>query len=361
MALVTGASGFIGSNLVRVLLETGVRVRVLLEPGMGTENLNGLDVEHVVGDLRDPEALPPAARGCDTIYHVGAIFDYWLPQRADMFRVNVEGTVHMLRAAKQAGVRRFVHCSSAAVLGTPAGEALADENTLFNNWDTADDYTFSKYAAELEAFRFDGPDLEVVAGLPSFPFGRNDIHPTPTGLLAQRYVFGDNPAVFTGGLNCVNVRDVAEGLHLCAMRGRPGQRYILGGHNLTYRRFAEVLCACAGSKLPRHTINPGRLAWLGRANEWVSAVTGLKPYFAYRAMKYIGDKYLYFDISKARTELGYSIRPLEETMDECARWFLLEHERVLNGQVVHPVELWAGSSDGGEGSEPATPDSVLAE
>jgi nucleoside-diphosphate-sugar epimerase len=130
---------------------------------------------------------------------------------------------------------------------------------------------------------------------------------------------------------------------------------------VTYRRFAEVLCGFAGSKLPRHTVNPAKLAWLGRVNEWAAAVTGLKPHLASKALKYLGDKYLYFDISKASRELGYSVRPLEETMDECARWFLLEHERVLDGQVVHPVELWVDPSADEEDPAPAPAGSVQAE
>lgn len=337
LALVTGATGFIGSNLVRVLLEEGVSVRALIEPGVGTQNLNGLDVEQVEGDLRDPGALARAVEGRDTVYHLGAIFDYWLPKPVEMFRVNVEGTVHMMRAALNAGVKRVVHCSSVASLGTLPGEEAATEETTFNNWDTADDYVLSKYIAENEAIRFNGPDMEVVAGLPCMPFGRNDITPTPTGMLAQRYVDGQNPAVFIGGLNCVNVRDVAQGFHLCATRGRPGQSYTLGGHNVTYREMAEVLCAAAGTKVPRYTMDPGKLAWLGRINEWFAALTGIKPYFSRKSMTFLGARYLYFDISKARNELGYEPGSFEQTMEECARWFSQERDRVLGGEVVHPV------------------------
>lgn len=333
----TGGTGFIGSNLVRVLLEHGISVRVLVEPGVGTQNLNGLDVEQIEGDLRQPAALGPAVEGRDTVYHLGAIFDYWLPKPVEMFRVNVEGSLHMIRAARDAGVKRFVHCSSVASLGTLSGEEPADENTLFNNWDNADDYVMSKYIAEHEVFRFDRGDMEVVAGMPCMPFGRNDISPTPTGLIAERYVAGQNPTAFTGGLNCVNVRDVATGFHLCATRGRPGERYILGGHNVTHQRLAELLCTAAGTKIPRRTMDPGKLAWLGRVNEWFAAVTGKKPYFSSKSMTYLGGRYIYFDTSKAHEELGYEATPLEETVEESVRWFGEERERVLAGEVVHPV------------------------
>jgi dihydroflavonol-4-reductase len=334
---VTGGTGFIGSNLVRVLLEDGISLRVLVEPGVGTQNLDGLDVELVEGDLRDPAALRSAVEGCDTVYHLGAIFDYWIPEPVEMFRVNVEGSLHMIRAARDGAVKRFVYCSSVAALGTLPGEESADEQTMFNNWDSADDYVMSKYMAEQEVFRFDSGKMEVVAGMPCMPFGRNDISPTPTGLIAERYVAGQNPAAFTGGLNCVNVRDVAKGLHLCGTRGRPGERYILGGHNVTHKRLAELLCTTAGTKLPRYDMDPGRLAWLGRINEWFAAVTGKKPYFSSKSMTYLGGRYIYFDISKARSELGYDPTSLEETVVESVRWFAEERERVLAGEVVHPV------------------------
>ncbi|MFA9411820.1 MAG: NAD-dependent epimerase/dehydratase family protein [Deltaproteobacteria bacterium] len=338
LALVTGATGFIGSNLVRVLLEHGVTVRALIEPGVGTQNLNGLDVEMVEGDLRDPAALARAVEGRDTVYHLGAIFDYWLPEPIEMFRVNVEGTVNMMRAALDAGVKRVMHCSSVASIGTLPGEEAATEETAFNNWETSDDYVLSKYMAENEAMRFNGAAMEVVAGLPCMPFGRNDISPTPTGMLAMRYVDAQNPAVFTGGLNCVNVRDVARGFHLCATRGRPGESYIMGGHNVTYREMADVLCAAAGTKVPRYTMHPGKLAWLGRVNEWFAALTGIKPYFSRKSMTFLGGRYLYFDIAKARTELGYEPVSFEQTMEECARWFSNERERVLAGEVLYPME-----------------------
>ena len=336
-ALVTGGAGFIGSNLVRLLLEDEISVRVLIEPGDSAENLRGLDVERVEGDLRDPGALVPAVAGRDTVYHLGAIYDYWLPNAADMFRVNVEGTVHLLRAAREAGVERVVHCSSVAALGTLPGEELATEDTQFNNWDNADDYVLSKYMAQGEVFRFDGDSMEVVAGLPCFPLGRNDIKPTPTGVMAQQYVAGKNPTAFVGGINCVNVRDVAQGLRLCATRGRPGQAYILGGHNVSYMEMAELLCEIAGSKPPRRTIDPNKLLWLGRLNDWFGAVTGIKPMFSRKNLTYLGGRYIYFDITKARDELGYETTPLRETLEECALWFLEERDRVLAGEVVHPA------------------------
>ncbi len=350
VALVTGASGFIGSNLVRVLLEDGIAVRALVLAGDRGQNLEGLALERVEGDLRDAASLARAVDGCDTVYHLGAIFDYWIPESVEMYRVNVEGTVRLMRIAREAGVKRVVHCSSVAALGTLPGEELADENTPFNNWNSADDYTFSKYMAEKEAFRFNDDRMGVVAGLPCLPFGRNDITPTPTGMLAERYVTGQNPSVFEGGVNVVNVRDVAAGLHLCATRGRPGQSYILGGHNVTYAEFAQAICGAAGSKVPRLTVDPAKLAWLGTVNEWFASATGIKPYFARKGMLFLGGRHLYFDLSKSRAELGYTTTSLEQTAGETARWFLDERDRVLAGEVVHPVDPRVG-----EGSSQVEP------
>lgn len=335
--LITGATGFIGSNLVRVLLEHGLSVRVLIEPGVATQNLNGLDVEHVQGDLRDPEALIGAVRGCDTVYHLGAIFDYWLSVPAEMYRVNVEGTVYLLRAARAAGVQRFVHCSSVAALGTLPDEELATEETTFNNWDNADDYVLSKYIAQQEALRFNGEGIEVVVGMPCFPMGRNDITPTPTGTMFQQYIEGKNPTAFIGGINLVNVRDVAKGLALCGTHGRPGQSYTLGGHNITYKELGERLCEAAGQKRPARMLDPNSLLWVGRLMDWFSALTKIKPKFTRRNLTYLGGRFIYFDTTKVETELGYQITPLDETIEECLRWFTDERDRVLAGDVVHPA------------------------
>ena len=336
--LVTGAAGFIGSNLVRALVGEQIQVRALVEPGDEAPNLNGLDVERFVGDLRDADALSRAVQGCDTVYHLGAIFDYWLPEPADMFHVNVEGTVNLMHAAKAAGVKRVVKCSSVASIGSTPGQGLSDEETQFNVWDTADDYILSKYIAEAEAMRFNAPGFEVVAGLPCMPYGRNDVSPTPTGMFVERYVLGQNPVTFTGGLNGVNVKDVAWGLHLCATRGQPGERYILGGDNVTYAWLAKFVCETAGTKPPTRVINTAKLAWLGKINEFFSAMTGIKPYFASQSMKYIGDKYLYFDISKAKRELGYAPGSLEQALVEAVAWFKDERARVLAGEVMHGVD-----------------------
>jgi dihydroflavonol-4-reductase len=329
-ALVTGASGFIGSHLVRILLEEGVRVRALVQDGVPLHNLEGLDIERIPGDLRDPGSLERAVAGCDTIFHLGAIFAFWLPDASEMYRVNVEGTVRLLSIARAAGVELVIHTSSIAALGTRAGGAPADETTMFNNWDTADHYILSKYIGEVEALRFNQLGLPVIAVNPAFPFGDGDIAPTPTGLLVQRYVSGQNPFIFRGGFNVVSVRDVARGHWLAARRGRPGERYILGGHNLTYRTFGDAVCAEARVPLPRWEVPVAPFAAMGKVLEWVSDhVTHKPPLMVDKSLRYSTERFLYFDIGKATSELGYAPRPYQDAIAESVAWFKTGRDRRL--------------------------------
>lgn len=322
VALVTGASGFIGSNLVKILLEEGVTVRALVQKGVPLQNLDGLAVERVEGDLRDEASLERAMRGCDTLFHLAAIFAYWLPDPSVMYRVNVEGTIALLRAAQAAGVKKVVHTSSIASLGTLPGEAMADETTPFNNWDTADHYILSKYMGELEALRFNSLGLPVTVVNPAFPFGGGDIAPTPTGILIQRYIDGQNPFVFKGGFNAAHVKDVARGHWLAALHGKPAEKYILGGHNVSYREFANLVTKIAGVKPPKWEVPTAPFAAVGRVLEWVADhVTHKQPAMVDKSLRYSTERFLYFDIGKARRELGYEPSPFEDAVKEAVAWF----------------------------------------
>lgn len=322
IALVTGASGFIGSHVVRRLLDEGVRVRALVQDGALLHNLRGLDVEQIPGDLRDEASIARAVAGVDTVFHLGAIFAYWLPDAADMYRVNVEGTVRLLSAARAAGVRLVVHTSSIAAIGTLPGEEQSDETTMFNNWDTADHYILSKYIGETEALRWNALGLPVVVVNPAFPFGENDIAPTPTGLLVQRYISGQNPFVFRGGFHVADVRDVARGHWLAALHGRPGERYILGGHDVTYRKFGDDVCTLAGVALPKWEVPTAPFAAVGKVLEWVSDhVTGRPPLMVDKALRYTTGRHLYCRIDKAKRELGYEPGPLHDALARSVEWF----------------------------------------
>jgi dihydroflavonol-4-reductase len=330
VALVTGASGFIGSHVVKLLLAEGVKVRALIQKGVPLANLDGLDVEQVPGDLLDEASLGDAVRGVDTVFHLAAIFAYWLRDPSLMYKVNVEGTVKLLSAAKAAGVKKVIHTSSIAAIGTHTDQRAADETTVFNNWSTADHYILSKYVGELEALKFNQLGLPVVAVNPAFPFGAGDIAPTPTGILIQRYISGQNPFVFRGGFNAVDVRDVARGHWLAALRGRPGERYILGGENLSYRDFANMVCAAAQVKAPRWEVPTAPFARVGRVLEWVADnITHKPPVMVDKSLRYSTERFLYCDISKARRELGYEPGPFQAAVFEAVAWFKSGREQKL--------------------------------
>jgi dihydroflavonol-4-reductase len=333
VALVTGASGFIGSNLVKILLDEGVKVRALIQKGVPLQNLDGLEIEQVEGDLLDRTSLDRALDGCDTLFHLAAIFAYWLPDPSLMYRVNVEGTVQLLHAAKAAGVSKVIHTSSIAAIGTNPGEELADETTTFNNWSTADHYMMSKYMGELEALRFNHLGLPVVACNPAFPFGAGDIAPTPTGILIQRYASGQNPFVFKGGFNAVHVADVARGHWLAALKGRPGERYILGGTNVTYKQFADAVTSAAGVRESKWIVPTAPFAAVGRVMEWVADnVTKKTPLMVDRSLRYSTERHLWFDIAKAKRELGYEPGSFDVAVKEAVEWFTKGREERLAGK-----------------------------
>ena len=300
---VTGGAGFVGSHLVRRLLELGHRVRVLVLPTDPAPLLAGLDVEIVRGDLSDEGALARAMEGCGLVFHLAAIYALWLAQPKRMYEVNVDGTRNVMRAAIAAGVRRVVHTSSIAAIGCLPGRALADERTGFTDWDVADGYVLSKYISEQEALRFDAHGLEVVAANPSFPFGPHDIGPTPTGRIIIALMKGQLPFLIDGGLNAVDVRDVA-------------------GHNLTNTDFYSLVSEITGTRPPRLRVPRGLLLRAGDVAEAAAnRVFHKAPLLTRRSVAYTVDRYRWFSIDKAREELGYEPRPLRAAIQDAVDWF----------------------------------------
>ena len=319
---VTGGSGFIGSHVVRRLIALGRQVRCLVMAGDPAPALAGLSVEQITGDLLDPDALDRAMDGCELVIHLAAIYALWLPDPKLMHQVNVDGTREVLSAARRAGVKRVVHTSSIAAVGNLPGTACADETTLFKEWKLADPYVLSKVLSEREALRdIHRETMDVVVVNPAFPFGARDIGPTPTGKLILSLMRGELPFVMHGGFNGVDVRDVAEGHLLAAERGRSGERYILAGHNLTYRTFAfDVARLCRG-RGPLLTLPRRLLLKLGSLSELAANMTGTPPLFTHRSIALTAGRYLYFDTTKARTELGYVPGPLEDAYRDAIAWF----------------------------------------
>ncbi len=322
-ALVTGGAGFIGSSLVHILVDEGVDVRVLAMRGDRSTNLDDLTgkIEIVEGDLLDPASLRRAVDGCDTLFHLAAIYAIWLPRPRLMFDVNVDGTRHLMEAARAAGVERIVFTSSIAAVGSRGDGTPADETCRFNEWDVCSDYVLSKYISELEVQRMIADGLPATIVNPAFPFGWGDVGPTPTGEIVVNILRGF-PIYFDGGINAVGVRDVAMGHWLAAKRGEIGRRYILGNENLTYIAFARRVAAVASMKPPRFRVSTETVHKLGQIGDFVANnVTHKTPLASESTAKYAVGRNLYFDVSRARDELGYAPAPLEQPITRAVEWF----------------------------------------
>ena len=319
---VTGGAGFIGSHVVSRLLDKGLDVTCLILPHDRAPSLEGLPITRVDGDLSDPDLLARAMEGAGTVIHLAAIYAIWLSDPDLMYRVNVDGTRHIIEAAKQAGVKRVVHTSSIAAVGLSPGTAISDEETPYNDWNNPDPYVLSKYISELEALRGNSASLEVVAVNPAFPFGPNDLAPTPTGRIILETLKGRMPVSSHGGFNAVDVRDVAEGHILAAEKGQPGERYLLSGHNITYYDFGVLVSRIAHKRPPLFRTPIGLMKMAGRVSEFMADhVTRRAPMFTGRSVAYMAGQHRYFSANKAIRELGYQPRPLEDAVASSIAWF----------------------------------------
>jgi dihydroflavonol-4-reductase len=319
-ALVTGGNGFVGSHVVRALIARGDRVRVLARENADLSALAGLTVEIVRGDLRNFDSVQRAVNGCDEVYHVAADYRLWLTDPAPMYAANVDGTRHILRAAAAAGVSRIVHTSTVGALGIPHG-GVGREDTPSSLAAMTGHYKRSKYMAQqaaLEAARAGAP---VVIVNPSTPIGALDFKPTPTGRIIVDFLNRRMPAYVDTGLNIVDVEDVARGHLLAAERGRIGEKYILGGENLTLREFLGRLAAISGLPAPRVRIPYAvALGYALGAEAFARTVSRRAPRASLTEVR-MARKRMFFDSSKARAELGYSARPIEAALVAAIEFF----------------------------------------
>lgn len=323
IAAVSGASGFIGSAVVRRLVADGRRVRVLLEPSAPTTNLDDLpasQVERVTVDVCDYEKMARALDGCATYYHLAAIYRIWTPDPTTIYRVNVEGTTTALLAAQAASVGRIVYTSSIAAIGLRANDIPSDETVDFNLYDIANEYILTKMLSERVAVRF-AARLPIVVVNPALPFGHGDVAPTPTGKIILSLLKGEVPGVTRGGFCAIDVDDVAAGHVAAETKGRIGERYILGNHNLTVRAFCEIVAEVAGIKAPKLPVP----AWVGRGvalgyELWSDYVTHEEPRMTQKSVAYL-QRSAYFDASKARRELGLPNTPLPVSVEKAIRFF----------------------------------------
>ena len=322
-ALVTGAAGFIGSNVVRVLLEEGVEVRGMILPGENQRNLAGLEIEKVEGDVLDPSSMDRALKGCDTLFHLAAIYQIWLKDRSRFFKVNLQGSRNMLWAAKRAQVEKVVYTSSIAAIGIKPGKEVSNEETEFNQYDLANDYILTKYISQEEALTFAREGLPLVVVNPAFPFGEGDVAPTPTGKMIIEVANRSTPVFFKGGMNIVDVKDVARGHVLAARKGEVGEKYILGNENFSIKRFFRLVARLSGVKPPSLYMPVGVARAVGYIMEKQAKSKGKAPLTTSKEIPYAA-QYLFFDVTKAREKLGLVSTPIEESLRRSIEWFRKE-------------------------------------
>lgn len=332
-AMVTGATGFIGSHVARALIEQGERTRCLVRVTSRRDTLPA-GVEVVEGDLADADGLRRAMHGCDVVYHCAA--DYRLGARdpSVLHRTNVDGTENVLAAAAAAGVRRVVHTSSVGALGTRADGQAADEGTPAVLDDMVGPYKRSKFLAERVVEAWHRRGLPVVIVNPSTPVGEGDARPTPTGRIIVDFLSGRMPAYVDARLNLIDVRDVAVGHLLAATRGQPGERYILGHRNMTLQELLAALAQASGRATPRvrlpHWV-PMTLATLEAPLAWA---TGREPRISIEAVR-MSRRNMSFDASKAVRDLGLPQSPIEDALARAVAWYREHgHAPATGGRAV---------------------------
>ena len=320
---VTGGTGFIGANVVRLLLAQGYAVRALVRSGSVLANLEGLPVDIIVGDLQSPH-LATQMEGCRYCFHIAAHYSLWQRDRDSLYQSNVLGTRHLLAAAHQAGIERTVYTSSVAAIGTSGNDRPVDETHQSPPEDLIGDYKKSKYWAEREAIAAAAQGQDIVIVNPTAPVGSWDIKPTPTGDIIVRFLQRRMPAYVNTGLNLIHVEDVAWGHLLALQKGRSGERYILGHQNLSLKAILEQLADLTGQPAPRYTVPlflPLTIAWLDEKclaplfGSW-----GYHPSIPLDGVRMSAHP-MYYDASKAVRELGLPQTPIEQALKTAIQWF----------------------------------------
>jgi dihydroflavonol-4-reductase len=319
--LVTGATGFVGAAVGRALIASGRRVRALCRPNSDRRNVSGLDLEIAEGSLEDSASLAKALSGCGALYHVAADYRLWVRDPQAMYRANVDGTRALMMAALAAGVERVVYTSSVAVLGLHADGTPSDEITPSTLDDMVGPYKRSKFLAEAEVRRLvEAQRLPAVIVNPSTPIGPRDIKPTPTGRMIVEAASGRMPAFVDTGLNLVHVDDVARGHLLAEEQGRAGERYILGGENLSLAEILRRIAAIVGRSPPKVRL-PLPVVWpVACVAEAWGRVTGKEPMVTFDSLR-MARKKMYFSAAKTERELGFRARPVNEALTDAIQWF----------------------------------------
>lgn len=320
-AFVTGATGFLGAHVARVLTEQGADLRLLVRSTSDLRNIEGLRADRVTGDLRSPASLEKAIAGCDTVFHVAADYRLWVRDPEQMYRSNVEGTRAILEAARKAGVRRVVYTSSVATMGFSSNGTIADEDSPVGLADMIGHYKRSKFMAEQIAIEAGRAGQHVVVVNPSTPVGEMDIKPTPTGRIVVDFLKKKFPAYVDTGLNLVDATECARG-HVAALeKGRSGERYVLGGENLTLKQILDKLGAITGLPSPRVKVPYVVALAAGVIDEvFTGWIRGGEPRATIDAVR-MGRKKMFVSSAKAERELGWHVAPVEEALRRAVAWF----------------------------------------
>ena len=320
-AFVTGATGFLGAHVARVLAEQGADLRLLVRPTSDLRNIEGLKADRVTGDLRSAASLEKAVEGCDVVFHVAADYRLWVRDSEQMYRSNVEGTRALLDAARKNGIRRVVYTSSVATMGFTSNGRVVDEESPVALADMIGHYKRSKFMAEQVAIEAGRSGQEVVIVNPSTPIGEMDIKPTPTGRIVVDFLKRKFPAYVDTGLNLVDVTECARGHILALEKGTSGERYILGGENLTLKQILDKLAAITGLPSPKIKVPYVMALATGVVDELVTGhIRGKEPRATIDAVR-MGRKKMFVSSAKAERELGWTIVPVEGALRRAAAWF----------------------------------------
>jgi dihydroflavonol-4-reductase len=318
--LVTGATGFLGSHVARQLAARGERVRVLVRPTSDTRAVDGLEAERFAGDLRDALSLDRALAGVSHVFHVAADYRLWARNPRDIYESNVTGTRNLLEAARRTGVEKFVYTSTVATIAVPRKDGLPDESTHSSVEEMVGHYKRSKFEAEQCAMRAAEAGLPVVIVNPTTPVGPGDWKPTPTGKIIVDFLNGRMPGYVDTGLNFVPVEDCAAGHLLAAERGRIGERYILGGCNLTLKEMLDRLAAISGLPGPRWKFLHALAYVAACVDTLVSGALRREPQIPLEGVRMARHK-MFVDASKATRDLGFSPGPIEGALERAVRWY----------------------------------------
>ncbi|MCU1256081.1 MAG: dependent epimerase/dehydratase family protein [Candidatus Angelobacter sp.] len=332
---ITGATGFVGSHVARALAAQGADLRLLVRSTSRLDNIADLRAETATGDLRDPESLKKAMAGCEFVFHVAADYRLWVRDPEQMYRSNVEGTRAIIRAAQETCVRRVVYTSSVATMGFTREGHIATEDSPVSIKEMVGHYKRSKFMAEQIALEAGNNGASVVVVNPTTPIGEHDIKPTPTGRIVVDFLNRKFPAYVDTGLNLADVKEVARG-HLSAMENaRPGQRYILGGENLTLKQILDKLAALTGLPAPSMKVPHAVAMGFAVFDQFVTGtLRGKEPRATIDAVK-MGRKKMFASSAKAERELGYKVLPVDNALRRAVDWFQ------SNGYVESPAQVAA--------------------